>query len=268
MLSGQSPFSICWLLSKLSYFLFGLCFCGQAGRTVLQPFAKMVPPPIVDGEFNLYEWINCEQDSLSTGFRTVLVNRVQSELPAFRITTTDFNGKYVPIESTVVLTTRDDMTPIVSVVVPIENETLVSVTTSYHHKQAAVVTNINGEEIRNYIPIGNLTYDINQLPTLGRAIRVPPQAPLHLLLLIPLTTPLGGMSVMARFTRLGGDTITVPAGIFDCEQVVVEIAGRREFYWYEKSGACRLIKYYDEQRKRSLHLVKTTRVTKQRRGDS
>ncbi len=267
MCPERRVFFISQLITSLSYAVFfNLCLCGQAGKTVLQPFTKIAVPPIVDGELNLYEWFDTERESLTTGYRTVLINRVQSEVPVFKISTTDFNLEHVPTESTVVLTTRDVMTPIVSTVVLVNNETLNSITTSYHGDRAEVVTRIKGEEIRNYIPIGVLTYDVNQLLTLGRAVRIPPQAPLHILVVIPLTTPPGGMSVVARFIRLGGDTISVPAGLFDCERMVLEISGRREFYLYEKGGPRRLISYYDEQSKRGLRLVKTTRIKKNAPG--
>ncbi|MGC8798289.1 MAG: hypothetical protein ACP5PK_06480 [candidate division WOR-3 bacterium] len=237
---------------------------------MLQPVVQLSPPPIVDGETSVYQWI---QDSLLLGYRQLTINRIQLDVPVFRIVTVD---RFFPLEnpspnrpfrtppanhqteSTVVTVTRADLTPQTVLFVPAPNDTLYWVAVDYRHRIAEILTRTPNGTIENRLPIGALTFDINQLPLLCRSLKILPGPPLHTLIVLPLTAPPGGMSVLAEITISGIDTVVVPAGTFECQKVIVKLPEFEEEYWVEKVGARRLIKYFNRHTGRGLKLMLST----------
>lgn len=240
-----------------------LAGCESAGKTVLQPFARISPPPVVDGETSLYEWV---QDSVILGYRQITIRRVLTEVPVFLITTIDhfFEHQFqsqaqFKTESTVVTVTREDLTPKSSLFVPALNDTLFWVAANYQNHTAQIITRTRSGNIQNQIPLGAMSFDIYQLPLLCRGVKIhQPNLPLHILLVIPLSTPLGGISVRAEISTVGNDTITVPAGSFVCQKLNIKSPDYEADYWIEKIGARRLIQYYNRDTRRKLRLVRST----------
>jgi len=214
----------------------------------------------VDGETSVYEWT---QDSVLLGYRQVTINRIQTKIPAFQIITVDrffehlkVNTNSFQTESTIVMVSRDDLTPQASIFVPAANDSLLGVGTSYQDYTARIITRTRSGDIENRIPFGILSYDIYQMPILCRSVKILQQdLPLHILVIIPFTTPPGGMSELAEISIGKTDTVTVPAGTFECEQVIVKLPEFEEVYLIEKLGARQVIQYFNKQSGRKLSLI-------------
>jgi hypothetical protein len=170
-------------------------------------------------------------------------------------------GNKPQIESTVVTVTREDLTPQTALFVPAANESLFWVAADYRNRVARIITRTRSGTIENQLPIGAMSFDIYQLPLLCRSVQILQDLPLHILLIIPFTSPPGGMSVMAEIAIAGIDTITVPAGTFECQKVIVNLPGFAEEYWIERYGARQLIKYVNHQNGRALMLTQAGIIT-------
>ena len=257
------------MMDRASWGVFGptsSCLCRQAGRTVLQPIARFAPPPVVDGETVVYEWINLRGNSEPLGTRLMKVSRVNLEIPCFRLYTVDrfpapdsrLANRY-RTESTVVTFNRADLTPLSSLIYPAENDTLLFITTLYQERNARIITRTSDGDIENRLPTGALTYDFFQLPFLCRSLKIiSTEIPLHILVITPLTVPPGGMSTIAELSFAGTDTVGIPAGSFECEKILVHQPYLDEIYWIEKTGARRIILYKNLTTGRGLRLTTST----------
>ncbi len=214
-------------------------------RVTLQPIVKITPPPIVDGEFNTYGIYPSITATRPERIKTVLIRRVLaspsgsatgSGVQAFRITavTSEINSA---AESTVVYVSREDLSPLISFHILRTPEETTGVIARY---QEASVEIISPETTRSF-PTGALTFDVYELDLLTRAINFVQPKPLHILVVVPNTTPAGGMSVLARVVHCGTDTITTPAGTFDCYKLNLKTPDSTTTFWLEKIGARRLI---------------------------
>lgn len=232
-----------------------LCLCGKAGKVVLQPIVRIDPPPIVDGETNLYEIV--DQNNTPVAIRKVTTTRViYGEIPVFQVTSLEQITKDThPIESIVVFISREDMTPIASFHFSRAPKPLFSAAAGYQEGYAEIVTATREGEFKRQIPIGPNTFDIHQLTTLGRALRFGQLKPYYILIVIPATSPPGGMSIAAKISQSGIDTLTTPAGRFECYKLVIESDSGKISLWYERVGARRLIQLSDSSKGETARLI-------------
>lgn len=194
------------------------------------------------------------------------ISRVNLEIPCFRLVTIDrfpapnfqAPNRYRN-ESTVVTFNREDLTPVSSLICPAENDTLLFIATLYKERSAQIITRTSAGDIENHLPTGALTYDFCQLPFLCRSLKiVGAEIPLHILLVTPLTVPLGGMSTITELSLAGTDTIDIPAGSFECEKILIHQPHLDEIYWVEKTGARKIILYENLSTGRGLRLIAST----------
>lgn len=251
----------------LLFFLFLLLifvFCGRAGRVTLQPPVRIDPPPIVDGELNQYEIKKMGDSGGMVALRKVLIQRIASATPPlFQVTIVDQDPETnIATDSIVLCLDREDMSPLSSIHFSRPPKQQQTTAAQYQGDFVTIVTAGEAGEFKRDIPIGAMTYDVNQVATLGRALRFGKPRPVYILVVIPVTSPSGGMSVHARITPAGVDTVTTPAGIFPCSKLLLEINGTKETFWFEQIGARRLIQHYNETTKEIMLLSGTTYLLK------
>ena len=248
----------------------GLVSCGRVVRVTLQPIVRISLPPIVDGEVNTYGVYRSEDSPVPERIKTVITNRVTTapawsdigNAPgeqAFRITVveTETSARLEAYESTVVYLSREDMHPIASsqtlrtpkqttVVIARYHDGIVEISTNTFERLGGATApfspDIQAPDSQRSFPIGAMTFDVSQLEALGRAVNFLQQKPLNILVVVPKTTPPGGMSVSVQATHCGTDTITTPAGTFDCYKLKFTTPDSTVTLWFEKVGARRLIK--------------------------
>jgi|GEM_PF-922994 len=238
--------------------LLTLCLCGRAGKVTLQPIVRIDPPPIVDGETCVYEI--ADKNNSQVAIRRVITTRVQyAELPAFQVTTLEQETKNSPpIESTVVYISREDLTPIASFKFSRPPKPLITTAAIYQEAFAEIVSITKEGEFKRHIPIGAHTFDVNQLTMLGRTLRFAQAKPYNILIVVPTTTPPGGMSLAGKVSPPNIDTITTPAGTFECYKLIIESDSTKQQLWFEKIGARRLIQLIDGKTGETVRLISSS----------
>lgn len=183
------------------------------------------------------------------------------QTPAFAVTTIEqLTEDSPPVESTVVYLSREDMTPLASFHYSRPPKPLVTIAVGYQEGFAEIVTVTNEEQFKREVPIGVSTFDIHQIPTLGRAIRFGQQMPYQIHLVIPQNSPVDGRSVVGKIRPGGIDTITTPAGRFECYQLIFETDMTKQVLWFERIGARRLIQSYDSTNGETVRLISSSAI--------
>ncbi|MGQ9678127.1 MAG: DUF3108 domain-containing protein [bacterium] len=224
----------------------------------MQPIVRFKPPPIADGETNVYEIVN--QNNIPVAIRKVKTNKIMyDEVPAFKVTTVEkISENTSPVESTVVFFSRENMAPLASFHYSRPPKPLVTVAARYQERFVEITTVTKDDEFKRNLPITPPTFDIQQLPILGRWIRFGWQMPYQILIVAPQTSPPGGMSFKGKI-RIGAiDTINTQAGRFECYKVVTETETSKIIFWFEKIGARRLIRSYDSTTCETVNLISST----------
>lgn len=250
-------------LRRLStiFFPVALCMCGKPGKVVLQPNIRFVHPAIPDGEINFYEVLSAPDHPNPVAIRKMITTRTQlAEIPVFQITTVEQRSKNSPpIESIVVCVSRENMLPANSFHFSRPPKEHLSVAAIYHEQFVEIVSVTPVGESRRTIPIGLNTFDINELPMLGRALRFGHKRPYTILVVYPATSPPGGMSLTAEITHEGFDTITTPAGQFECNKIGFKTEATTQVFWFEKVGAHRMVQSQNITTGEIVRLIKTER---------
>jgi len=231
--------------------------CGRTGQTVIGRDYRIVVPALPDGELLSYRILATGQP---VGTMILLTRRVQFlETPVFEVTnvTRTLAGKVERCDSAVVFLSRDSLTPIASFRFSWVGNAFTTTSARYQPGSVGVATYIEQQQqqIQRPLPFGPGYYDVDELLTLGRALQIAPQKVVELAIVIPMSTPLGGAVTKARFTPGIDQTVTVPAGTFDCTKLNIEMAEAGAELWYEKTGTHRLVKYQTSDTVLSMELI-------------
>ena len=89
------------------------------------------------------------------------------------------------------------------------------------------------------LDLGPDVTDNDLLTALLRAVTIPVGTELQVKLVVAMAATLAD----ATITRLEDETVTVPAGTFDCRRFEVSVAGVSLIIWYEDQGARRMVRY-------------------------
>jgi hypothetical protein len=89
------------------------------------------------------------------------------------------------------------------------------------------------------LDLGPDVTDNDLLTALLRAVAIPVGSKLQIKLVVAMAATLTD----ATIERLEDETVTVPAGTFECRKYEVAVAGMSLIVWYEKQGAHRMVRY-------------------------
>lgn len=215
----------------------------HCGRTDFEAKLILSIPRLVDGETSTYR-VSARGDSVGT-YTTSLRHAIVNEAPAYELTliTRTATGAVETIDSALVYTSRTDLTPLSSFRFVKTGSALFTTAANYSRRSVAVSAYASGEEKQKLLPYEPRTFDIDQLTFLGRALKFEPGKPVKINIINTMGPPLGGAVVGAAFVFKGDETITVPAGVFDCRKLVLRRPGGNVELWYETAPAKRLIRY-------------------------
>lgn len=249
-------------LTKLifSFLLPFLLLCGRAGKTVLQPRVGFRHLPIAYRETCLYETV--KRDCTRIAIRKMETTKVQyGKTPAFEVTSIEqLTEDSPPVESTVVYISRENMTPLASFHYSRPPRPLVTIAVGYQEEIAEIVTATKEGQFKRDVPIGVSTFDIHQIPTLGRAIRFSQQLPYQIHFVIPQKSRVDSRPVVGKIRYGGIDTVTTPAGRFECYKLVFETDTTKKVLWFERIGARRLIQSYDSTNGETVRLISSSAI--------
>lgn len=243
-----------------SLFCIGLLCLLNCRTTSLDPGLRVIPPPLPDGEMNSYR-VLAQGDSVGT--YTSLLRHVHFKgIPAYEvvIVTRAKTGRFETTDSAIVFITRDTMLPLSSFRFITTGPALVTTAANYGEKTVAVSTYSSGEEKQRLLPNAKRTYDIDQLTTLGRALRIDAGKKVPVNVVDPMGPPLGGVVRPALLSSGASETVTVPAGSFDCNRFALELEEDQVELWYEKAGACRMVRYQARATGVSIELMPSARI--------
>lgn len=223
--------------------LFVLC-AGQCGRKDFGKDIELRLPPIPNGETSSYR-VLAGGDSVGT-YETGVSHEWLGESPAYALLNVmrTANAGVATTDSSLVLVSRAGLAPLSAFRFIRSGEALVTTAVNYGEGSAAVSAfTSSGDEQQRMLPRDSLTFDADQLVFLGRALKLAPDRPAAVKAVNPMGPPLGGTLQPAEFRYGGDESVSVPAGGFDCRKVVL-LAGVSEiFLWYEKAGTGRLVRY-------------------------
>jgi hypothetical protein len=144
----------------------------------------------------------------------------------------------------VVYVTRDSLKPIAAFHFSRVAQAMTTTAALYRPGSVGVSTfSPQGGERRVPIPTGPNTFDADELTLLGRAVQVPANGSVEFMVVEPMSRPAGGRIAAAKFTPGPDEQISVPAGVFDCSRLDLELGGATVSMWYEKSVTRRLVRY-------------------------
>lgn len=216
---------------------------SNCGRTNTSREIRVQVPPIPNGEINYYSVGLGDQP---VGMMTMLVaSDVFKERPAFRVDliTQTVSGGIETADSSVVYVTSDSLRPLSSFRFVKVGAALTTTATNYVREAAAIATFAAGQEIQRLLPFDGRTFDSDMLILLGRAIQLAKDRPVDIKVVNPMGPPAGGALFEGKIGYIGDETVTVPAGTFDCRKVLLNLGQYIVVTWYEKSGAQRLVRY-------------------------
>jgi hypothetical protein len=223
----------------LSAFL--LCVCGKAD---LSKFARIEVPPVPDGEVTEYQVLVQDEQ---IGFYTMTTHQVDfrgTPVWRFDLVSKTVQGNIPTIDSSTVFVTRDSMRPLSAFRFIRTGAALVTTAASYVPGSVAIATYTPQGEKQRMLPIGPFSYDADQLTALGRAIRLPTTGkPIDIQVVNPMGPPTGGAVFDGKIGVAGEGTVTVPAGTFDCDKLILNAGPHVIALWYEKTGSRRMIRY-------------------------
>jgi hypothetical protein len=216
------------------------CFCGKAN---LEKGARVVVPPLPDGEVNEYQILT---DGEPNGTFTMTTNRTEfRDKPAFRLilVARTISGNIPTVDSSVVFVTRDSLVPLTSFRFVRTGNAMVTTAANYTGSTVAISTFTQQEEKQRALPFGPGTYDSDQLTFLGRAIQLPTNKPVDIKAVSPMGPPFGGAVMEGKIGAVSDQAVTVPAGTFDCYKLVLNLGPHIVAMCYEKAGSHRMIRY-------------------------
>ncbi|MEO0079377.1 MAG: DUF3108 domain-containing protein [candidate division WOR-3 bacterium] len=229
------------LLSLLTAALFN---CGQTGQTTIGRPYQISVPPIPDGELLTYRVTTQGEE---TGRMVTRVRRSRFlEIPALEfITVTQvLSGSVTRRDSAVVYATPDSLIPIGSFHFQWVGNAFTTTAAKYQPGSVGVSTWTPQQgEMQRPIPLAIRSYDIDQLILLGRAFQVAQGKGAEIAFVIPLSSPLGGVVRTAKVTAKPDETVTVPAGTFECNHLSIQMGEAETELWLEKGPTRRPVKY-------------------------
>jgi hypothetical protein len=220
------------------------CTCGK------KDFAErpsVTLPPIADGEFLTYR-VMAGGDSVGT-MATLFAHDNIKDVPAFvHVQFTRVRiGNIETTDSSVVYMGRNHLNPLSSFRFVRKGENLVTTAANYGEKSIAVSTYGNQGEKQRLLPIDLKTFDTDQLTLLCRALKVEPGKTTELNIVNSMGPPAGGAIYGGVFSSLADETVTVPAGSFDCRGLKLVVGESPVEMWYEKAGTGRMVLYKSPQ---------------------
>lgn len=233
------------------------------GKTTVGKGRIVDVPPIPDGELNRYEmFLNGEPNGQ---FEMIARHDIFKERPAWRldIVARTAAAGLQTTDSSVVYVTRDSLVPLSSFRFVRTGNALIATAANYVAEGVAVTTWAAGEEKQRMLPRTGWSYDTDQLTFLCRALRISADRPVSIQVVSPMGPPSGGIVFEGRIGALADQTITVPAGTFDCNRVVMNIGPHVVQVWYEKTGARRMIRYEQPGTGITIELVSTQRYVEE-----
>ncbi len=215
-------------------------FCG---RTSTARTVRVQIPPIPDGELSRYV---ISVGGQPIGQMAMLVSReVFRERQALRIelVSRTASGSIETTDSSIVFVTADSLRPLSSFRFVRVGPALTTTAVNYTREAAAVATYAAGQEIQRLLPFDAATFDSDMLIMLGRSIQLSRDNTVTIKAVNPLGPPSGGALFEGTVGLVGEETVTVPAGTFDCRKVLMNLGQFIIVTWYEKTGAQRLVRY-------------------------
>jgi hypothetical protein len=165
--------------------------------------------------------------------------------PAFVFTTIDRvrPGNFDRLDSTIVFATRDSLIPMAGFHFRRTGPVLVTAAALYRPGSVGITTYDprSGEACRA-LPLPAGTFDANQMWILGRAIRLPLGGSAEVVAIQILSEPPGGAFERTTVSPGTDEMLTVPAGTFDCSQLLMVKGTDTIRLWYEKTGSHRLVR--------------------------
>jgi hypothetical protein len=142
-------------------------------------------------------------------------------------------------DSTWLVMHQDNLRPIRSVRSIVSGMGNLGADVLYSKSQARVIALTTDGEQTADVPISPFDFDNEQITTLLRAL------PLKLNVITGFNSlvGIGGAVIPVEAVLLDTQTITVPAGEFECNHIQVTIAGQNLGLWYEIGGTRRMIRY-------------------------
>ncbi len=229
--------NLCRLLVLLALVLAG---CGRTGSV---SSLVVTGPVLPDGEQTGYVLLSAgrEVGTLSISVR----HEVFRDVPAYRldVVARSFDAAGETVDSSVVYATRDSMVPLTTFRFIVTGGAKVTAAANYVDSLVAVSYYSSVGEKEQLLPFPPHTYDVDQLTTLGRVVRVRSRQPVSLNVVSSMGPPPGGAIAEAGLAAAGDETVRVPAGTFDCYKLTYTMGEQSVLIWYEKAGAHRMVRY-------------------------
>ncbi|MFO7639540.1 MAG: DUF3108 domain-containing protein [bacterium] len=181
-------------------------------------------------------------DEDTVGQHIVQLHRVEFEsVPALNLVIETLSGDEgtVSHDSAWVMLRLADLRPIRSSRSISNPEFTASIEVSYSRDSARVSALTPAGPESGAIPLEPLDYDNDQVTQLVRALPLEPDTALTFGVVIGII----GDKTPAELRLVGTETVTVPAGTFDCRRVQLTIAGQQVDIWYETEGLRRMVRY-------------------------
>jgi hypothetical protein len=228
-------------------FYFGLLalLACQCGRTDFQARVAVDVPPIPDGEACYYR-VLALSDSIGSYATFVRHDWLgEDKVPVFDLIVVmrTATGKVPTTDSSFLYVRRNDLLPRSSFRFIRTGAALSTTAATYSATSVAVSGYVSGQEQQRLFPVTTRTFDIDQLTFLGRSLKFDKRKPVKVAVVNPMGPPAGGVVMEAEFAPSGDESVTVPAGTFDCRKLTFRALDAEIELWYEKYGTSRLVKY-------------------------
>jgi hypothetical protein len=230
---------------RLSLAFLFLLAAVRCGRTDFQARVALDVPPIPDGEYCRYR-VLALADSIGSYETFVRHDWLgEDELPVYDLIVVmrSATGKVPTTDSSFLYLYRRDLRPRSSFRFIRTGAALSTTAANYSDKSVAVSSYISGQEGQRLLPATSRTFDIDQLTFLGRSLKFDGKKPVKVSVVNPMGPPAGGVVLDAEFTLAGDESVTVPAGTFDCRKVLFRAGDSEIELWYEKFGTGRMVRY-------------------------
>ncbi|MBM3314719.1 hypothetical protein FJY71_02595 [candidate division WOR-3 bacterium] len=241
----KRPFATAGFCALVSAFVL-LLACGRAdvGSVVVGQALRIAVPPLPAGEVNNYRIVI---QGIAVGTRVQTTGHIaQNDVtPAFVFTTVDRTrpGSVDQLDSVIIYATRDSMTPLAGFHFRRVGPILVTAAALYRPGSVGITTyEPRAGEVCRALPFPPGSCDLNQLPTLGRAIHLASGSTVELAAARLLTEPAGGTIERIQVTAGPDEMVTVPAGTFDCRQLLFVTGTDTLRLWVEKAGPQRTVR--------------------------
>jgi hypothetical protein len=218
-----------------------LCFCGKAdlGKT-----ARVEVPPLPEGEVEEYSVLVGDEEIGTYAMTTRRGGFRETSAWRFDLVSRTRQGAIETVDSSAVFVTRDSMKPISSFRFIRTGNALVTTAANYSPGSVAIATYSEQEQKERMLPTNAVTYDEDELTSLGRAIQIPTTGrPADIQVVSPMGPPFGGAVTDGKIGAGSDERVTVPAGTFDCYKLILNVGPNVIVLWYEKAGSHRMVRY-------------------------